>query len=155
MKKFKYLIFTLVFMLICFSGCAKKESKNIEVDDIMEKFIQTADLDSSKKEDFSSLEVTERYGISPEDIDKGIVYYSEDENKADKIILIKAKNKDAVENIEEALSAEVIGLTSAWENSQSELKKVNEHVLKTRDNYITLIISDNSKDIEKIFDEMV
>lgn len=151
MKKVVLFIF-LIFLL---AGCSKKESKNADISEVMDNIKSAVKLDKSKQEDITSLETAERYGLSPDDIEEGSVYYTSDENKSDKIILIKAKNKDAVENIEKALAAEIVGLNETWGSNDKEARKVENHLLKTRDDYIILAVSDDVEKIENIFDEKI
>lgn len=154
-KKLKFLILTLIFISTLFSACTKKESKNVSVSSVIDKMKETASFDEEIEKDITDLEILERYGISADDVGEGKVYYSKNENKSDEIILIKAKNKDAVENIERALSSEIVGLSNTWKSDETELKKVENHILKTRDDFILLVIGENPKEIEKIFDDMV
>lgn len=154
-KNLKSTILIIICLSALFSACSKKESKNVSVSNVIDKMKETAQFDKEYEEDFKDLDVSEKYGISTDDISEGKTYYSRDENKSDEIILIKAKNKDAVENIEQALSSEVVRLSNAWKNEENEAKKVENHVLKTRDDFILLVVSEEPEKIEKIFDDMV
>lgn len=154
-KNLKYIMFVLICLSVLLSACSKKESKDVSVSDVIDKMKETAQFDEEYEEDFKDSDVAARYGISTDDVEEGKIYYSRDENKSDEIILIKAKNKDAVENIEQALSSEIVKLSNAWKNEENETKKVENHVLKTRDDFIFLVISEKPDEIEKIFDDMV
>ena len=77
---------------------------------------------------------------------------TEDEDKSDKIIIVKASSKDTIENIERALSSEIVGITDSWKENDQESKKIENHIFKTKDVYVIMAISDKSEEIEKIFD---
>lgn len=150
--KSKYLLLSLVLLL---TACSKPESKGTPVADIMSQIQATTNFTSPVTEDLSNQKSAESIGISPDDISEGILYYSSDESKVDKVILVKAKKQDRIEPLENALGAEIIGLTDSWSNNDAESKKIEQHLLKTKDDYIILAVADNVDNIEKIFDSQV
>ena len=150
--KSKYLLLSLVLLL---TACSKPESKGTPVADIMSQIQATTNFTSPVTEDLSNQKSAESIGISPDDISEGILYYSSDESKVDKVILVKAKKQDSIEPLENALGAEIIGLTDSWSNNDTESKKIEQHLLKTKDDYIILAVADNVDNIEKIFDSQV
>ena len=150
--KSKYLLLSLVLLL---TACSKPESKGKPVADIMSQIQATTNFTSPVTEDLSNQKSAESIGISPDDISEGILYYSSDESKVDKVILVKAKKQDSIEPLENALGSEIIGLTDSWSNNDTESKKIEQHLLKTKDDYIILAVADNVDNIEKIFDSQV
>lgn len=151
----KKLILCLFTSVLFFCGCTKTNSKdtsNVALADISNKLIETADFDNAVIEDLTNTETAERYGISTDDIESGIVYYTSDEDKADKILIAKAKDEKALENVEKAFSAEIVGLADTWSNYEFENKKVEEHILKTQENFVVLLLSDDPDELEKTFD---
>nr|WP_317356514.1 DUF4358 domain-containing protein [uncultured Tyzzerella sp.] len=146
MKKLILIIF--IFLL---TGCGKKTA-NISSQYILDTINEEVTFDNAVEEDLKEQSVAERYGISPSDIEDGVVYYTRDEDKSDKIIIAKASSKDTVENIERALSSEIIGITDAWRDNEEEIGKIEKHIFKTIDIYIIMAISDNVKMIEEKFD---
>lgn len=150
MKKFLFLNFILIFILV---GCKDDISHNISSEYILKNITDVISFQNPKEEDLKKQSVAERYGIAVDDIENGVVYYTQDENSSDKIIIAKAKEKEKVENIERALSSEVVGLTDSWKNDEKESKKIENHIFKTKDIYVILAISDEAKEITKIFDD--
>jgi len=145
-------IFTIIFIILTFSGCQDDKSEdNINFSDMQSKLISKANFDNSTTDDLKDIKTAQQYGISIDDIEDGFVYSTKNEN-SDKIILAKTKGGSSVENIEKAIANEVSGLISSWEDNASESKKLNDHVLKTKDNYVILIISENSANLEDEFD---
>ena len=155
MKKLKILLFLSLIISIFIVGCQKQKAKDVSVKTVMESMIDFSDFSLGIKEDIKDQQVAQRYGINPKDVSEGIVYYSGEDTKADKIILIKAENKDSVENIERALGAEVIGLTDSWQDNQEESRKIEKHILKTKDIFVFLYVGNNPKKMEEIFDNML
>lgn len=144
----KILLLILIFVL---TGCSS-ELPNLSSEYILSVINKKIQFDNSTQENLKEQSVAERYGISPKDIENGVVYYTEDEHKSDKIIIAKASSKDAVENIERALSSEIVGISDSWKDNDIEMNKIEKHIFKTKDIYIIMAISDNAKEIEKIFD---
>lgn len=138
-----------------FCGCSSdKNEPNIKFSDISSAITDAAKFEDPSFEYLTETDTAQRYGISTDDIEEGIVYSTSNENKPDKIILVKARDENTLENVERALSSEVIGLTDSWENNEAEFKKVEEHVLKTTDNYVILIVSENASELEETFDSI-
>lgn len=144
------LILILTFSL---SGCAKDDVPNISSEYILSNITKVVSFENAKTENLKEQDIAERYGISPTDLENGVVYYSSNKDKSDKIIIIKAVSKDKLENIERALSAEIIGVTDSWKANERESKKIEKHILKTRDVYVMFSISDKNKEIEEAFDK--
>lgn len=144
-----------LFLIILFllTGCSQKDLPNLSSEYILSCINKTVKFENAKTDNLKEQSVAERYGISPDDIENGIVYYSEDEDKSDKIIIVKAVSKNKLENIERALSAEIIGVTDSWKQNLEESKKIEQHILKTKDVYVIMAISNENKKIEEAFDE--
>ena len=146
----KKLLFFILFILLV--GCSKDTLPNISSEYILNNITKKISFDNPIEENLKDQSVAERYGIAPKDIENGVVYYTEDEDKSDKIIIVKASSKDTIENIERALSSEIVGITDSWKENDQESKKIENHIFKTKDVYVIMAISNKSKEIEKIFD---
>ncbi|WP_250278686.1 DUF4358 domain-containing protein [[Clostridium] colinum] len=145
----KILLFIFCFLLI---GCSKNELPNLSSEYILSVINKKITFENSVEEDLKQQSVAERYGISPNDIESGVVYYTKDEDKSDKIIIAKASSKDTVENIERALSTEIISVSDSWKHNEMEMSKIEKHILKTKDLYVIMAISNKAKEIENLFD---
>ncbi len=154
MKKI-LLICNLLIVVLIFSSCAKKESTNVAVSDLMDRIKKEAAMKEPKEEDMKELKTAENYGISLDDVDEGKVLYSEDPKDADRIIVIKAKDESALQNIERAMTSQVISLSNTWgSNDKKEFEKVENHIVKSRGNYCIMIVSEKADEVKKIFDEL-
>jgi len=141
-----------LFILLLLTSCKKEEAADIPVKDLLSSMKSEVDFQNTKTEDITSIETAQRYGISTDDVEEGYVYYTTDETKPDKIIIIKAKDTDAVEDVQRSLSAEIVGLKKTWESNDTESKKIENHLFKTKDKYIILSVAENNSKIENIFD---
>ncbi len=144
-------LFILVFCFLLI-GCSKNTTPNLSSEYILSVINEKVTFDNPIEEDLKEQSIAERYGISPSDIENGVVYYTENEDESDKIIIAKASSKDTVENIERALSSEIVSISDAWKDNDREMAKIEKHIFKTKDIYVIMAISDKSKEIEKIFD---
>ena len=151
MKKIVWVSILSVLFLV---SCTGKFDTKVEVSQIMETIKREVDLQNGVEEDIKSMDNAERYGLTLDDIEEGRIYYTKDAENPDKIMVIKAKNEDSMENIEKAMNAETIGLMDAWKNTE-QTKKVENHILKTRGRYVLLMIGDDAKRVESIFDRMI
>lgn len=147
-KKIVSLIIILTFMV----GCNKKEIADLSSQNILDNILKEVTFKNAITEDLKEQSIAERYGIAPNDIQNGIIYYTSNEDKSDKIIIAKAIEKDKLEKIERAFTAEIVGITDAWTGSKSESKKIDNHITKTKDLYTIVCISDEAKKIIEIFD---
>lgn len=147
MKRLLLLIFILLL-----TACSNDTLPNLSSEYILSVINKEVTFDNAVQENLKEQSVAERYGISPKNIENGVVYYTKDEDKSDKIIIVKASSKDTIESIERALSSEIVGISDSWKDNDKEMKKIEKHIFKTKDIYVIMAISNNAKKIEKIFD---
>lgn len=144
------LFLSLLMSAVLFSGCAKT-SENINFSELQANLISKANFNNSQTENLKDITAAQKYGLTTDDIEEGFAYYTNNESP-DRIILAKTKGGSSTENVEKSLANEAAGLISAWESNEKESKKLSEHVLKTKENYVILIISENSAELEDMFD---
>lgn len=150
MKILLYLILGIIL-----TGCGEKpDASSVKVSTIMEVIDEKTDFKDKKIQDMKDEKVARSYGINPSDIDEGQVYYTGEEGKSDKIIVVKAKDKHALENIEKTLSALPASMAEAWQDEDNETKKIDRHLIKTNDLYTIFAVSGNIVEIEEIFDRL-
>jgi len=156
----KLLIAAAGLLLLFAAGCAKVETSGISIQELMDEVKTEVDFDNAKTEDLTDKQVAARYGINPDNIKEGLVYHSTDEDNADVIVLVRAKDRKATEQIESAFSRERLRLSDIWdgkhgENDRSQNKKIEKHIRKTRGEYVALIVCEKAKEVVKIFDGLV
>lgn len=137
------------------AGCGKYEGENVSVAELGSAVSFAADLNEAYCEDLTDIEAASKYGISPDEIEAGLVYSYKDDGCPDEIIILKAKNHDYLRNAEMALEAEANGIVNAWKYDTRERKKTEEHLLKSRGMYAMMSVSDKNKKVEEVFDNMI
>jgi hypothetical protein len=131
--------------------------KGVSVEELKRQITAAVNLENGVVKDFDNIKTGERYGLSINAIEEGFVYTNDEAvKKADEIIVIKAKNKKSLLEIERVLEREVTDISTAWEEEDyNEYKKTQRHILKSKGNYVMLAIADDNKEAEKVFDRLI
>ncbi len=145
----------LILALILLTACSKPTAKETPILQVMNEITSEIEIPEISEEDLTDQKNAEKYGISTDSIIDGIACYSNADNNADKIIIVRAKEQKEIEGIEKALSAELTAAASAWEGNETESKKIEKAILKTKDDCIIMAISDKIEEIERIFDKNI
>ncbi len=145
----KILLILLPFFILC--GCGEKEEKNINLHRLIHTMETVVDFGNAEEKDLTRQDIAALYGISPDHIKQGYVYYSTDEKNADKIILLEAKDAQGLEKSEKALSEYLNSQVNSWSGIESENKKSENHLFKTYGNYVIFSICSTPDKIEEIF----
>lgn len=145
----------LIAIILALTACTKDktETADISTKELLSMLREDMNLENVKTEDITTLETAERYGISPDDVEEGYVYYTTNDTKADKLIILKAKDNDTLENVQRALSSEIVGLNDTWKNDETQRSKIENHLFKTKDKYVILAITENADNLEEKFDK--
>ncbi|MFI3231658.1 MAG: DUF4358 domain-containing protein [bacterium] len=157
-KKMGFLVF--LFLMVGCSDMSRDSSNEqaIESTKILEAINNNNILfESGSIKNLKTQELANRYGIAVDDLKDGIIYFSTNENISDCIIIATAKDKDALEGIERALSSEIVSLSDSFKNNELESKKIENHIFKTKNLTVLLAISDETYTylIEDIFDNLL
>ncbi|MCC8014476.1 MAG: DUF4358 domain-containing protein [Eubacterium sp.] len=149
MRKIYFTLILTWCMLL--TACSRPTIENTEAAEGIALLAAGTSLAEETVESLSDINIAERYGLNPSDIEEGYVITSSENGKPDKIILVKGKDRTSVENIEKSLSNVLINLTSTYKDYPEESKKIENHLFKTRDTLTLLAVCDNSKDLEEVF----
>lgn len=157
-KKMSFLVF--LFLLVGCSDMSRDSSNQqvIESTKILEAINSNNILfESASIKNLKTQELANRYGIAVDDLKDGVIYFSTNENISDCIIIATAKDKDALEGIERALSSEIVSLSDSFKNNEEESQKIENHIFKTKNLTVLLAISDEKHMylIEEIFDNLL
>lgn len=146
-------IFFLVFALLSLSACGKYENENVSVSDLASALAYEADLEEESPQNLKSVQVGSLYGISPDEIEEGIVY--KDDDDSDIVVVVKAKNYDFLRNAEMAFETKVNEIKNAWKYDIEESKKIDNHLLKSRGMYTVMVVAEDINRVERTFNNMV
>lgn len=147
----KKICILLCALFLC--SCAAKSHDDIKLSDIAGKVRETASFSEAREESLLDFAIAERYGISTADIEDGMVYYSGDAKNPDKVLLVKAKSRDRLENVERAASNTLVSMNDAWKHEKTEIKKIERAVLKTNGHFVYLVVADDPEKIVKAIDD--
>lgn len=155
MKKYILLVYVVVFTTFLTVSCSKPKSKDVSAEQVFNKVLSAANIESAQTADLTEQENAEQYGLSTDDYDEGFAAFSENPDKADKLIVIKSKDKQSVEDVEKSISSFIVGLNTTWKSIDTEANKVENHVFKTKDLFVLLYVGEKNENIEKIFDNEI
>ncbi len=145
----------LLIIVLSLTGCGRYESETVSISDLGAAVTFTAGLREYRSESLKNMDIAASYGIAPGEIDEGMVYYSAKDGCIDKIILVKSLDHDGLRNVEHALETHISMLALAYRYHDNERAKIDNHLFKTRGLYTILALTDNSKKVEEVFDNMV
>lgn len=113
-----------------------------------------ASIDLSEMEELSGSQKLQRlYDISSEDIEEYWIMTPSSNIKAREIVIIKAKDSDKVDDIVGKLEARIDRQANSFKDYiPEEYFLIQDSVLKSRDNFVLLVISEDPEAVEKIFD---
>ena len=148
------IILCLMFCTIL-AGCGKYENAEVSVEEIAKAVAESENVDITGAKKITSARDSAEYGISTEEIEDGVIIAFPNNGETDRIVVIKAKNHDGLENAERGLKNRVNTLMQAYKYNQRERDKLDKHFLKTRGMYVMLTIGSNAKEAEKVFDKLI
>jgi len=102
----------------------------------------------------SSMVYIEKLKLKPEQLAEGFILVPMMNVKSDEIILLKAKDKEQVENLKEILEAEKRSQIETWERYlPDQYEKVKNNIIKTNGQYLLYVTYDFPEKIVQIFEE--
>lgn len=126
-----------------------KEAKSIA--DIYDEIAANVTLSSpvAMDDDF----ISNYYGIDASTLEEYVFSMSEDATSAETIIIMKAKDASNISSLSDCLQIVVDEKKNEMENYLPEqFAIVEKSSVKTKDNYVWLVISENADDINKIIE---
>ena len=126
-----------------------KEAKSIA--DIYDEIAANVTLSSpvAMDDDF----ISNYYGIDASTLEEYVFSMSEDATSAETIIIMKAKDASNISSLSDCLQVVVDEKKNEMENYLPEqFAIVEKSSVKTKDNYVWLVISENADDINKIIE---
>lgn len=155
--KFVITIIVCTITLGSLSGCfGKKDNINsLSATEIGEKIKQpVTNIEEMKEGDSKKLQ--KLYNINTDEVESFVLYTAPTNIKADEIAAIKVKDMKNVENIKKKISNRVEKKSKSFKDYlPDEYFLIEKHVLKTKDNYILLAISQDADKVEKTFAEIL
>ena len=141
-------------IILALTGCSsKKTTRGVPtINDIDEKIIKTVDISNMNLGDEDRLK--KLYDIDKDDLEDFLLYTPRANIQANEIAILKVKDTNKIDDIKDKISARVENQATNFKDYlPDEYFLIEKHVLKTKDNYILFIISEDTETIEDIFDE--
>jgi len=144
----------LILITIVLTACTKGGStgKNPSIVEINNKLSEAIDL---SKMDNGDGEVLEKfYDIDSNKLEEFVLYMPKTNIEVNEIAILKVKNTSDLEDIKEKIENRIEEQGNAFRDYiPEEYYLIENHVLKTKDNYILFAIYEDVDKIEKVFDE--
>lgn len=151
MKKWTFNI--VIVFLIVLTGCNNVKAKNVPLSQVLEEIKVVAEFENAKTLDLTNQNIAADFGIDTSSISEGYVYYSENAN-ADEVIILRAVSNEKLEEVEKAVAGELNGKVNAWKSNKIENEKLKNHIIRTIGDCVLLAIGDKAEEINNIFAEL-
>ena len=111
-------------------------------------------LENKEMMDLGKDNLLQNYGIDPESVKQFAVYIDSTGLKGDEIILLEAKDEEAAKTVKEMIDARYQQKENTMKSYQpEEYAMLKECKVQQNGNYISLIVSPQHEELEKIYNE--
>ena len=145
----------LLTVVLSLTACGKYEEEAVPLSDLGSAVAYAAGLREYRCDSLKDMDIAAAYGIAPQEIREGIVYYSTREGCTDKVILVISQNHDGLRNVEHALETHINMLALAYRYDREESTKIEQHIFKTRGMYTLLALTEDPEGTREVFDGMI
>ncbi len=144
-------ILLLCLCVMSFAACKKEdEAKVIDIQAVKAEIIETVGIESPM--DLGSDRLLALYGIEGADVEDSACFMSMGGTFADEIILVKAKDKDAADRVEECLNSKLQQVLNQSKNYSPEDYAIYQEIKVLREgNTLALFIHKDHKTMQEIF----
>lgn len=151
--KSKFLTFTLLLILILFTGCSS-ESKNTEkpsVSKIISNIETEIPLDFVSKSD-NTKSLKRFFSLNPSDYEEVILFTPASSMDVKELMIIKLKDSIQIDLVETAIESRITKQIESFSGyGPEQCALLDDYVLKIKNNYIFYSVGEQSEDMKKIF----
>ena len=155
MKKLSALLLALLLVVglaACSGSNSGTEGKSADLTKVMDDM--KAVLENKEMMDLGKDNLLQNYGIDPESVKQFAVYIDSTGLKGDEIILLEAKDEEAAKTVKEMIDARYQQKEITMKSYQpEEYAMLKECKVQQNGNYISLIVSPQHEELEKIYNE--
>jgi hypothetical protein len=142
----------IIVAAVLLAACGKVKEPTANVADVLNKAVQASGIKGGELFDPRENTEAERYGIPPEGVAEGSGYRSQSDDDPSEIIVVKAADFTNLELIETRFKEEAARLEDVWGDApQGDLAR--DFLLKSNGFYVIFAVCDNTKGVEKAFDD--
>lgn len=151
--KSKFLTFTLLLILILFTGCSS-ESKNTEkpsVYEIISNIETEIPLDFVSKSD-NTKSLKRFFSLNPSDYEEVILFTPASSMDVKELMIIKLKDSTQIDLVETAIESRITKQIESFSGyGPEQCALLDDYILKIKNNYIFYSVGEQSEDMKKIF----
>lgn len=155
MKKLSALLLALLLVVglaACSGSNSGTEGKSADLTKVMDDM--KAVLENKEMMDLGKDNLLQNYGIDPESVKQFAVYIDSTGLKGDEIILLEAKDEEAAKTVKQMIDARYQQKENTMKSYQpEEYAMLKECKVQQNGNYISLIVSPQHEELEKIYNE--
>lgn len=131
-------------------GCTSEINKPIS--DIESNILSNCNLEAMQKGDGKSLR--RFYGINPNDLEEFVIYTPKSNMDVDEMLLVKVKNLDQIESIEDSIDSRVNKQIENFNGYGAEqVALLENYEIKIKDKYVFYAVSNDAEKIKDTFKE--
>lgn len=152
MKRIKQLL-TILFVMLIFSGCAASV-QDVDLGQVMEEMEKQVTLSEMIELDESDL--TDMYGIQPEDVKQFQGKILSDGLNPDELALVEAKDADAASRIQKALEQRLTNKGNEAKNYNPEgYALIQKCSVQVTGNYVCMLVSPEYEKLNSIYGSFI
>ena len=152
MKKIISTFISVIIIATCFVACGKKES-DVTATELLSAAVESG-VSFDELEEVEKEKISFYFEISEETYDEFAGKIAGSAASADEIIIFKAKTKDDVNEIKDALNSRLEKRKTDFKSySTVEYEKLNSSQVYTNGNYVYLIVSKDNATVQSAIKE--
>lgn len=145
--RYGILVILVAYIWLLFAAKGSKDTSFDEVTQVVEKAADTENMTKA-----SEREIRKYYGLTAEDYEEAVLYYTQETMSVEEILLIKSKDEEDMEKIENAIEERRRNRISDFEGYRPEqVKLLKDAIVSKKGDYILFVVSPDAGKIESAF----
>lgn len=145
--RYGILVILVAYIWLLFAAKGSKDTSFDEVTQAVEKAADTANMAKA-----SEREIRKFYGLTAEDYEEAVLYYTKETMSVEEILLIQSEDEEDLETIENAVEERRKDRIFDFEGYGSEqVKLLKDAIVSKKGDYILFVVSPEAGKIESAF----
>lgn len=143
----------IIFVIAVFVGLFKVlQVKDVSIEEIKQEIVQATDVSVMEADDGTRLK--KLYGINKRDVEDFILYAPKSNMEANEILILKVKAKEDFKELQSKVNERVKKQSDSFKNyEQTQYEIISNYALEQKEEYLILIISNDSEAIKNSIDK--